>query len=73
MNPATWSTTTWYLVVGTIACFAALSLWCINDAFHRNFPTVNERFAWFFVAQVPFLGPMAYLLWGRRRGQKPQG
>ena len=61
----------WALLLGAVAVFAAISLWSIWDAFHRDFGSSNEKLAWIQLAVlVPFLGGLAYLLFGRKRGRK---
>ena len=46
------------------------NLWCIWNAFHREFSTVNEKMAWIGIGVfVPVLGGLAYLFIGRRRSR----
>jgi len=46
------------------------NLWCIWNAFHREFRTVNEKLAWIGIGVfVPVLGGLAYLFIGRRRSR----
>lgn len=48
------------------------NLWSIWHAFHRDFPTPQEKMTWMGLGVfVPVLGGLAYLLIGRRRGVKP--
>jgi hypothetical protein len=61
----------WTLLLGGVGVFAAMSLWAIRDAFNRDFGSSNEKLAWIQLAVlVPFLGGLAYLLIGRKRGRK---
>lgn len=61
----------WALVLGVVGIFAALSLYSIWDAFHREFKTTGEKMAWIQAAiLVPFLGGLAYLFFGRTRGKR---
>lgn len=47
------------------------NLWSIWHAFHREFPSVNEKMAWIGIGVfVPVLGGLAYLLFGLRRSRK---
>ena len=47
------------------------NLWSIWHAFHRDFPTVQEKMSWISVAVfVPVLGGIAYLFLGRPRSRK---
>lgn len=50
--------------------FLAVTLWAIVDAAGREFPTFNQKLVWMLVASVPFLGFIAYLIFGRWRGKK---
>ncbi|WP_029894955.1 PLD nuclease N-terminal domain-containing protein [Desulfohalovibrio reitneri] len=62
---------TWALILGVVGVFAAITLWAIRDAFSRTFPSTNEKIFWIQVStMVPFLGGMAYLFMGRKRGTK---
>lgn len=46
------------------------NLWSIWHAFHRDFPTVQEKMAWVMACTfVPVLGGIAYILIGRRRSR----
>ncbi len=48
------------------------NLWSIWHAFHRDFPTVQEKMIWISVAVfIPVLGGVAYILFGRPRSRKP--
>lgn len=61
----------WLLIFGVVGAFAALSLYSIWDAFHRDFKSTGEKMAWIQLAVlVPFLGGLAYLFLGKRRGVK---
>ncbi|WP_022662798.1 PLD nuclease N-terminal domain-containing protein [Paucidesulfovibrio longus] len=61
----------WLILFGVVGAFAALSIYSIWDAFHRNFKTTGEKMAWVQLAVlVPFLGGLAYLFFGKRRGEK---
>ena len=63
----------WVAVLGVAGLFAALSLYAIWDAFRRDFNTTGEKMAWIQAAiLVPFLGGLAYLIFGRNRGKKAQ-
>lgn len=54
-----------------IALPALLNLWGIRHAFHRAFPTPQERLLWIGVCIfVPLLGGLAYLFFGMRRSRR---
>ena len=61
----------WALLAGFIGLFVALSLYSIWDAFHRDFGSSNAKLGWIQLAVlVPFLGGLAYLLIGRKKGRR---
>ncbi|GAB6125772.1 PLDc N-terminal domain-containing protein [Humidesulfovibrio idahonensis] len=61
----------WIAILGVVALFVAVSLYAIWDAFHRDFGSSNAKFGWIQLAvMVPFLGGLAYLIFGRKRGRK---
>ncbi len=61
----------WTVFFAVVAAFIALSFYSIWDAFRRDFPSGPEKFIWMQVCVlVPFLGGVAYLLFGKKRGKK---
>lgn len=61
----------WALVLGAVSIFLVISLSSIWDAFHREFASVNEKVAWIQICIfIPVLGGIAYLLIGKKRGEK---
>ena len=61
----------WSVVAGITGCFVLLSWWSIRDAMGREFGSSNEKLFWLQLAVlVPFLGGLAYVLFGRNRGKK---
>ncbi|OIO00538.1 MAG: phospholipase [Desulfovibrionaceae bacterium CG1_02_65_16] len=61
----------WALILGIVGVFAGVSIYAIWDAFHRDFGSSNAKFGWIQLAvMVPFLGGLAYLILGRKRGRK---
>lgn len=61
----------WALILGIVGAFVAVSLYAIWDAFHRDFGSSNAKFGWIqLTVLVPFLGGLAYLIFGRKRGRK---
>ena len=47
------------------------NLWGIWHAFHRNFPTPQERLIWVGACVfIPVIGGIAYLIFGMRRARK---
>ena len=48
------------------------NLWSIRHAYYRDFPSPTEKMIWLGISVfIPVLGGLAYLIWGRKRGQKP--
>lgn len=61
----------WALILGVVGVFAAVSLFAIWDASRRDFGSPQAKFGWIQLAVlVPFLGGVAYLIFGRKRGRK---
>lgn len=61
----------WALILGIVGVFVAVSVYAIWDAFHRDFGSSNAKMGWIQLAVlVPFLGGLAYLIFGRKRGRK---
>ncbi len=55
------------VVTGVCIC---ISFWAIWHAYQREFPTNQEKMLWMGVAVfVPFIGGIAYLGVGRKRGR----
>lgn len=62
---------TWFIILGGVGLFAALTLLAIWDAFNREFPSNMEKVGWIqLVIFIPFLGCLAYFILGRKRGKK---
>ena len=60
---------TW-LLLGIPAIPNLFGIW---HAFHRVFPTPQERLIWLGVCVfVPVIGGLAYLIFGMRRAKKPE-
>jgi hypothetical protein len=61
----------WIMLGASLLVFVALSLYSIWDAFHRDFGSNNAKFGWIqLIVLVPFLGGLAYLIFGKKRGRK---
>lgn len=61
----------WAVILGAVGAFAAVSLAAIWDAIRREFNSVNEKLAWVQLSVlVPFLGGLAYFVFGQKRGRK---
>lgn len=61
----------WYGVIAVVGVFVAITWWSLRDAFAREFSSSNEKMLWIqLVTIIPFLGVLAYLAFGRKRGRK---
>ena len=65
------STETWILILGSVGFFVALTFFAIWDAFNKEFPSSMEKLGWILLAIfIPFLGCLAYFIFGKKRGKK---
>lgn len=61
----------WYGIIGVVGVFVAMTWWSLRDAFAREFASTNEKMLWIqLVTIIPFLGVLAYVAFGRKRGRK---
>lgn len=61
----------WYILLGVLALFILLSFLAIRDALRRKFPKEFEHLIWIqTVCLLPFVGPLIYFVFARRRGEK---
>ena len=61
----------WIGILAGALLFVGVSLYAIRDALSRDFGSSNAKLAWVQLAVlVPFLGGVAYLIFGRKRGRK---
>ena len=51
--------------------FFAATVWAIVDVAQKDFGTPGKKAQWWFIASVPFIGFIVYLLIGFRQGKKP--
>jgi len=57
-------------LLATTGVCIIISFWAIWHAYQRDFATSQEKVLWMSVAVfVPFLGGIAYLVLGRKRGR----
>jgi len=61
-----------YTILGICLVFLLLTLWAILDAARRDFGAIEKKAAWVFVSAIPFIGFIIYLIFGLKRGQKPE-
>ncbi len=46
------------------------TIWAVVDVAQRDFGSPGAKAAWWVIASIPFVGFLAYLLFGRRKGKK---
>ncbi len=52
--------------------FLILTLLAIIDVTRKDFGTIQKKAIWGLVAVVPFIGWLIYLVFGFRKGKKPE-
>ncbi len=62
--------TTVFIVALTIPFFL-LTIWMLVDISMKKFRTPAEKGAWWIITLTPFIGWLIYLIFGFRRGKKP--
>lgn len=60
------------LVVGLCVPFILLTLWAVMSASRREFGSIEKKAAWIFVAAIPFVGFIIYIIFGLKQGKKPE-
>ena len=62
----------------TLSTFLALvvpfflaTVWALVDSVQKEFESPGRKVFWIVVAGIPFVGFIVYLLFGYRRGRKP--
>jgi hypothetical protein len=56
----------------TAAIFFLILTWlAIFDIVRKDFGTIGKKALWGFIAFIPFIGWLIYLLFGFRKGKKP--
>jgi hypothetical protein len=48
-----------------------MTVWAVVDVLLKNFKTTGQKAMWGFIALIPFIGFIIYLLFGFRKGKKP--
>jgi uncharacterized membrane protein YhaH (DUF805 family) len=52
--------------------FYLLTVLAIVDIIRKDFGTIGEKALWGLIAVVPFIGWLVYLIFGFRKGKKPE-
>ena len=61
---------TFVIVAGISAVFWALTILAIIDVILKDFGSTRNKAIWGFIALIPFVGWLIYLLFGFRKGIK---
>ena len=61
-------TVLYILVIAAISL--GLTMLALIDIIHRDFGSLKTKFLWHFVALIPLVGWLVYLVFGRNKGQK---
>ncbi|RLC10887.1 MAG: hypothetical protein DRI57_19735 [Deltaproteobacteria bacterium] len=59
------------LVVGGGLCFFLMTFWAIIDVARKDFGSIEKKALWGFIAWIPFVGFVIYIIFGCRKGKKP--
>ncbi len=59
------------VVLGLTAPFFFGTIWATVNAAQRDFGTLGKKALWLFIAAVPFIGFIIYLIFGIRKGKMP--
>ena len=58
------------VITGACLLFAGLTFLALSDVARKDFRTAREKVIWWVVASIPFVGCIAYLIGGYRRGKR---
>jgi len=59
------------VVLMLTAPFLLGTLWATVNAAQKDFGTMGKKALWMFIAAIPFIGFIIYLIFGMRRGKVP--
>lgn len=62
---------TLYVVLAIALPFMLLSFWAILNAAQKEFGSLEKKMLWTLVAAIPFIGFIIYLIFGFKKGKKP--
>jgi hypothetical protein len=51
--------------------FFLMTVWAIVNAAQKDFGSIGKKAVWMMVTSIPFIGFLIYLLFGFRKGKKP--
>lgn len=59
------------IVLALVAPFFFGTIWGTVNAAQGDFGTLGKKAMWLFVAAIPFVGFIIYLIFGMRKGRMP--
>ena len=57
--------------IGIGVLFFLLTCWAVLDIARKDFGGTEKKVLWGFITLIPFIGPVVYLVFGFRKGKKP--
>ena len=62
-----------FIFLGLCVPFFLGTVWAVVDVAQKDFGSTGRKAVWWIVASVPFVGFIAYLIFGFRQGKKADG
>lgn len=59
------------VVIGIGLLFFLMTCWALIDIARKDFGGIEKKALWGFITLIPFIGPVAYLSFGFRKGKAP--
>ena len=59
------------IFLGLCVPFFLGTVWAIVDVAQKDFATIGRKALWWVIASIPFIGFIVYLIFGFRKGKKP--
>ena len=59
------------VVLGLTAPFLLGTLWATVNVAQKDFESFGRKGMWLFIAAIPFIGFIIYLIFGMRKGKMP--
>ena len=60
------------IVLALVAPFFFGTIWGTVNAAQKDFGTLGKKAMWLFIAAIPFIGFIIYLIFGMRKGKMPE-
>jgi hypothetical protein len=58
------------IFLGLCIPFFLATIWAIVDVAQKDFGTTGKKALWWWIASIPFIGFLVYLIFGFRKGKK---